>query len=90
MAFSQTGLTQSIISAIGLDASYFTENVIPADTSPHTKDDSGDHTDPLIQDASIMCMILYPSSHTGPDISFVIQQCAPHKLKPTKQHILPS
>ncbi len=82
---TQTGLTERILNALGLDK-YSTPCNTPAESSPLPKDVNGEQASGTINYASVVGMLLYLSGHTRPDISFAVHQCARYTFAPTKRH----
>ena len=79
----QTGLIDSIITAMGMDDSNPketpAEGVLP-------KDPTGDPGSETFNYASIIGMLLYLQGHTRPESSFAVSQCARFTFAPKESH----
>jgi hypothetical protein len=84
---TQSGLTNRIVTALGLHSSYTGSKSTPAERAPLPKDANGELADPTVNYASVIGMLLYLSGHTRPDIAFAVSQCARYTFKPTKRHV---
>jgi hypothetical protein len=82
----QTGLTQRIISALGLSSSLSTKIDIPAEVGALPKDADGAEALGNFSYPSVIGMLLYLTGHSRPDISFAVHQCARYTFKPTRRH----
>jgi hypothetical protein len=77
---TQKGLTQRVITALGLDSSLSTSISTPAEASPLPKDANGEPAAGNINYAATIGMLLYLSSHSQPDIAFAVHQCAMRQI----------
>jgi hypothetical protein len=82
----QTGLTQRIISALGLSSSLSTKIDTPAEVGALPKDADGAEALGNFSYPSVIGMLLYLTGHSRPDISFAVHQCARYTFKPTRRH----
>ena len=80
----QEGLTQRIISALGLNDCNGTRT--PAPKAPLSKDEDGVPFSGNYNYASVVEMMMYLTGHSRPDITFAVHQCARHTHKPTEKH----
>ena len=84
---TQGGLTDRIISALGLDADYTTPKDTPAECAALPKDADSPPANPPFNYASVVGMLLYLSGHSRPDIAFAVNQCARYTFRPTDRHV---
>jgi hypothetical protein len=77
----QKGLTQRVITALGLDSNLSTSISTPAEASPLPKDVNGEPEAGNINYAATVGMLLYLSGHSRPDIAFAVHQCARYTFK---------
>eukprot|EP00804_Cyclotella_cryptica_P011187 CCRYP_007719-RA/>CCRYP_007719-RA protein AED:0.37 eAED:0.29 QI:0/0/0/1/0.5/0.33/3/0/977 len=84
----QTGLTKPIIEAVSMCISFSTPINTPAETSPLSKDDSGNPASGSFNYAAVVGMLLYLSGQLRPHIAFAVNQCARYTFKPTRRHEL--
>ncbi|KAL7474206.1 hypothetical protein ACHAW6_000192 [Cyclotella cf. meneghiniana] len=89
LLLTQTGLTKSVVEALGLCSSFSTVAATPAETSPLPKDSPGIPATGTFNYAAVVGMLLYLSGHTCPDIAFAVHQCARYTFCPTRHHELP-
>jgi hypothetical protein len=82
----QIGLTQRIISALGLSSSLSTKIDTPAEVGALPKDADGLPALGNFSYPSVIGMLLYLTGHSRPDISFAVHQCARYTFKPTRRH----
>jgi hypothetical protein len=85
---TQKGLTQRVITALGLDSNLSTSISTPAEASPLPKDVNGEPAAGNINYAATIGMLLYLSGCSRPDIAFAVHQCARYTFKPTRRHEL--
>jgi hypothetical protein len=88
ITLTQSGLTQRIITALGLNSSLSTPLSTPAEASPLPRDTKGDPAAGNFNYAAVVGMLLYLSGHSRPDIAFAVHQCARYTFCPTRRHEL--
>ena len=83
----QTGLTDRIITALGLNVKS-NGAPTPAIAIPLDKDLDGEVFDHDFNYASVVGMCMYLCNNSRPDISFAVSQCARFTHNPTEKHAL--
>jgi hypothetical protein len=71
---TQTGLTDRIITSMGLDDANAKET--PAEYGALPADREGDPCNEGFNYPSVVGMLIYPASNSRPDIAFAVHQCA--------------
>jgi hypothetical protein len=74
VTLSQVGLIKRVIEALGLEQSPV--KYTPATTTPLVKDEDGELPNGTYNYASVIGMLQYLHSHSRPDITFAVSQCA--------------
>ena len=85
MMFSQEGLTDRIIEALGLDS---TSNPLytPCAKVPLTKDEDGEPATGNFSYSSVVGMLLYLSKHSRPDLDYCVSQADRFTFAPKHSH----
>ena len=68
----QTGLTDRILEAMGLDSKLATSKWKPAEHKPLVKDEDGEGPQGTFSYSSVVGMLLYLAGHTRLDISYAV------------------
>ncbi|KAL7474188.1 hypothetical protein ACHAW6_000178, partial [Cyclotella cf. meneghiniana] len=84
----QSGLTKSIIEAVGLCSSLSTPIGTPAETSLLPKDADSAPASGSFNYAAVIGILLYLSGHSCLDIAFAVHRCARYTFHPTHFHEL--
>ena len=85
ITFTQLGLTEQIIEALGLNLKYSTAVVTPAEKAALGKDIDKPPASGQVNYASVIGMLLY-LGHSHPNIAFATHQCACYTFAPKKSH----
>ena len=85
---TQTGLTKQIVDALELCSSFLVPIGTPAESATLPKDSAGEPASGTFGYAAIMGVLLSLSSHSRPDITFTVHQCARCTFKPACCHEL--
>ena len=83
---TQSGLTDRILTALGLDSKYSTARTTPAECAPLPRDCDGAPAVGSFNYASIVGMLLYLTGHSRPDCAFAVHQCARYTFEPKQSH----
>ncbi|KAL7447672.1 hypothetical protein ACHAXS_000051, partial [Conticribra weissflogii] len=86
VVLSQPSLTKRIVEVLGLNCSFTSHHLTPAECSPLPKDINGQPVSCTFNYASIIGMLLYLSGHSRLDIAFAVHQCARYTFNPTHKH----
>eukprot|EP00957_Ditylum_brightwellii_P021188 1597356-Ditylum_brightwellii.AAC.1 len=84
ITLTQTGSIDRIVNALGLDNTKVAQT--PAEVAVLGKDPDADRGNAVFNYLSIICIMLYFSSHSCPDIQFVALQCARFSNNPKASH----
>ena len=82
---TQSGLTQRIITALGLESTSNTA-ATPSETKALGSDPEGASCQESFSYASVVGMLMYLSNTTRPDLSFAVHQCARFTHSPKRSH----
>ena len=88
LVLTQEGLTDRIISALGLDTELSSPKITPCLRTPLTKDLDGDPATGNFSYSSIVGMLLYLSGHSRPDIAYSVSCVARFTFAPKHSHEL--
>ena len=88
MQMKQTGLTDRIIEALGLDDGMVKGKYTPSEAKPLVKDEDGEESSGTFSYSSVVGMLLYLSGHTRPDITYAVNCCARYMFCPKRSHEL--
>ena len=83
---TQTGLTQRIILALGLDSKYSNPCATPAENAALPWDVDGEPATGSFNYAAVVGMMLYLTGHSRPDCAFAVHQCARYTFEPKRSH----
>ena len=87
ITLTQSGLTQRVITALGLCSSNSVKCDTPTETAALPKDADGAAASGMIGYPCVVRMLLYLSGHSRPDISFAVHQCSRYTFQPKlKKH----
>ena len=86
ITLTQSGLTQHVITALGLCSSNSAKYDTPTETAALHRDAEGAAASGTISYPSVLGMLLNLSDHTRPDISFAVHQCARYTFRPKLKH----
>ena len=86
LILTQTGLTDRVIEALGLDSKLSTSKWTPAEATPLTRDTDGEPPESSFSYSSVVGMLLYLSGHSRPDIAYAVNCCARHMFSPRLSH----
>ena len=82
----QTGLTDRVIEALGLDTKMSTSKWTPSEASPLVRNEAGEAASGDFSYSSVVGMLLYLSGHTRPDIAYAVNCCARYMFCPRHSH----
>jgi hypothetical protein len=88
LEMKQTGLIKRVIKALGLDDGYAKGKHTLAKTKALVKDADKEVAHGGFSYSSVVGMLLYLSSHTCPDIAYVVNCCARYMFCPKHSHEL--